>query len=73
MTINILRNTNLSLEELDIAGDALHSVTYCKEHRFAITQARPCDPNILGFISDLILQVEDRKGLVYNFPKEVFI
>lgn len=59
MTINILRNTNLSLEELDIAGDALHSVTYCKEHRFAITQARPCDPNILGFISDLILQVEE--------------
>lgn len=57
--IQILRNTNLSLEELNIAGDALKSVRYCGEHRFAITQAKPCDPNILGFIGDLVLQVED--------------
>lgn len=56
--IGLLRNTNLSLEELNIAGDALNSVEYIEKYSFAITKARPCDPNILGFISDLVLQVD---------------
>lgn len=58
MLVQILKNTNLSLAELEIAGDALNSVIYCGDNRFAITEAKPCDPNILGFISDLILQVD---------------
>lgn len=56
--IGLLRNTNLSLEELNIAGDALNSVEYVENYRLAVTKARPCDPNILGFISDLVLQVD---------------
>lgn len=52
------RNTNLSLKELVIAGKALIDYQYNKEHRFAVVQAEPCDPNILGMISDLILEVD---------------
>lgn len=53
-----LRNTNLSLEEMQIAADALSSYEYQKEGHFAIVKTKPCDPNILGFISDLMLQVD---------------
>ncbi|MHC1749725.1 MAG: bifunctional oligoribonuclease/PAP phosphatase NrnA [Cellulosilyticaceae bacterium] len=53
-----LKSTNLSLNELEIAGIALirHSVNF--KDRFAIFKASPCDPNILGFISDLAIQVD---------------
>ncbi len=54
----LLKNSNLSLEEMQIAGDALKHYRYNEEHRFAVVQAKPCDPNILGFISDLLLQVD---------------
>lgn len=53
-----LRNTNLSLEEMRIAADALRSYEYQEEGHFAIVKTQPCDPNILGFISDLMLQVD---------------
>ena len=52
------RNTNLSLKELVIAGKALIDYQYNEKHRFAVVQAEPCDPNILGMISDLILEVD---------------
>ena len=54
----LLKNSNLSLEEMQIAGDALKHYRYREEYRFAVVQAKPCDPNILGFISDLLLQVD---------------
>ncbi|MBQ9766838.1 MAG: DHH family phosphoesterase [Lachnospiraceae bacterium] len=54
----LLKNSNLSLEEMQIAGDALKHYRYREEYRFALVQAKPCDPNILGFISDLLLQVD---------------
>ena len=54
----LLKNSNLSLEEMQIAGDALKHYRYQEEHRFAMVQAKPCDPNILGFISDLLLQAD---------------
>lgn len=54
----LLKNSNLSLEEMQIAGDALKHYRYREEHRFAVVQAKPCDPNILGFISDLLLQAD---------------
>ncbi len=56
--ITMFRNSNLSLIELVIAGNALISYNYNKEHRYAIVKAEPCDPNILGMISDLILEVD---------------
>ena len=54
----LLKNSNLSLEEMQIAGDALKHYFYREEYRFAVVQAKQCDPNILGFISDLLLQVD---------------
>lgn len=52
------RNANLSLRELEIAGAALMNYHYHEEHRFAVAMAEPCDPNILGMISDLMLEVD---------------
>lgn len=59
LLVGLLRNTNLTLEELGIAGDALNSIEYVEKNSLAITRARQCDPNILGFISDLVIQVDN--------------
>lgn len=55
--INILKNSNLSAKEMKIAGTALNNCSYNSKYRYAIVEAQQCDPNILGFISDLVLQV----------------
>ena len=52
------QNSNLSLQELEIAGKALLDYKYNEEYHYAIVEAEPCDPNILGMISDLILEVD---------------
>jgi len=54
----LLRNSNMSFDELTIAGEALTNFTYIKEHHYGIVEARPCDPNILGLISDMFLEVD---------------
>lgn len=56
--ITRFRNTNLSLSELVIAGKALIDYQYNEKYRFSVVQAEPCDPNILGMISDLVLEVD---------------
>ncbi len=56
--ITRFKNANLSLEELEIAGMALIGYYYNETHRYALVEARPCDPNILGIISDLMLEVD---------------
>jgi len=56
--IKRLKGSNLAKEELLIAGKALHGTRYDDGRGAAIFQADPCDPNILGFISDLALQVD---------------
>lgn len=56
--IRRLRNSNLTLEELEIAGVAMLRNTKDIDRRFAIFKAEECDPNILGFISDMALQVD---------------
>ena len=53
-----LRNANLSLEELEVAGAALLHTDYVGEFRAAIVKVGQCDPNILGLISDLVLEVD---------------
>ena len=58
LTVNLLKNSNLSLEEMKIAGDALKHYKFSGEYGFAVVEAMPCDPNILGFICDLLLQVD---------------
>lgn len=53
-----LRNSNISIEELETAGAALLRCDYNEKYRFAVVKAGPCDPNILGIISDLVLEVD---------------
>ena len=52
------RNANMSLEELDIAGTALLGRDYIEEYRLAVVKAGACDPNVLGIISDFVLEVD---------------
>ena len=56
--IKRLRNSNLSLDEIEIAGLALIRYTYNEAYRFSLIKSRPCDPNILGLISDMMIQVD---------------
>lgn len=57
-TITRFRNANLSLQEMEIAGNALLNYEYNESYRYAVVEAAPCDPNILGMISDLMLEVD---------------
>jgi phosphoglycolate phosphatase len=56
--IKKLKGVNLTKQELIIAGKALGSARYLDELSSVMFEAEPCDPNILGFISDMTLQVE---------------
>lgn len=53
-----MQNCNLSLEELNIVGQAFENYDYCPEYRFAVSRAERCDPNILGVISDMLMEVD---------------
>lgn len=57
--VSQFRNANLSLREMEIAGIALIRHIYNDDYRYAIIKSYPCDPNILGLISDFLLQVEE--------------
>lgn len=56
--MNRLKNSNISQEELKIAGEALIHNHYKEDLHFSIVKVRPCDPNILGIISDFVLQTD---------------
>lgn len=65
--ISELKNCNISLKELEIAGIALIRYIFNDKHQYAIIRSQPCDPNVLGLISDLVLQVDQVKTcVVYN-------
>ncbi len=57
--IKRLMNANMSVKELEIAGLAMIRSIVNKQERYAVVKSRPCDPNILGLISDFVLQVSD--------------
>ena len=57
-TITRFRNANLSMEEMQIAGRALLDYEYNEQYRYAVVEAEPCDPNVLGMVSDLMLEVD---------------
>lgn len=60
-------NSNISIKELEIAGIALIRHIYNDDHRFAVVHSETCDPNILGLISDLVVQVDKIDTcVVYN-------
>ena len=56
--LTALRNANFSAADINIAGEALSLAIFDERHRIGIAEAKPCDPNILGFISDMLLQVD---------------
>ena len=62
--IMLLRNSNLSLRELEIAGVAMLRYSFNEEYEFAVIKSQECDPNILGLISDFLLQVDKIKTCV---------
>ncbi|EIC20859.1 DHH family phosphoesterase [Thiorhodovibrio frisius] len=66
--IKELKGCNLAKEELTITGEALHRARYDDARGAAIFEAPPCDPNILGFISDLAMQVQDVNVIVGFTP-----
>ena len=65
------RNANLSLHEMEIAGVAMIRYIYNDDYRYAIIKSQPCDPNILGLISDFLIQVAEVDScVVYNDMKD---
>lgn len=69
--VTTFRNSNISLEELDIAGIAMRDYFYDEKYRFAVVQSKPCDPNILGLINDFLLQVDKMdNSIVFNENSE---
>lgn len=69
--INLFKNSNLSLHELEVAGIAMIRHIYNDDYFYAIIKSKPCDPNILGLISDFLLQVDVvHTCVVYNELKE---
>lgn len=52
-----LQSTNLSLDEIGIIGRAYNSLHINHKHQFAVAQAEPCDPDILGIVSDELMKV----------------
>lgn len=65
--ISLFRNSNISLKELEIAGVAMLRCNYNDDYQFAVIHSQPCDPNVLGLISDFLLQVADvNTCAVYN-------
>lgn len=56
--INLFCNSNFSIDDMVIAGKALINYTFLEPYKCSIIHAAACDPNILGLISDLTLQVD---------------
>lgn len=63
-TLKILKNTNLSLSDLQLASLALQNLDHQPQGQFAIIHAKPCDPNMLGLISDLAMQVDSIDNVI---------
>lgn len=57
--ITRLKNANFSLSDLVIAGKAVaFNNQFLDKYRTGIISSPPCDPNILGLIGDLVIQVD---------------
>lgn len=56
--ITLFCNSNISLKELEVAGVAMLRHSFNEDYHFAVIKSQPCDANILGLISDFLLQVD---------------
>ena len=65
--VTTFRNSNISLEELEITADAMRDYHFNEDYRFGVVRSKPCDPNILGLINDFLLQVDKMEtSIVFN-------
>lgn len=65
--VTTFRNSNISLEELEITALAMKDYFFDEEYRFGVVRSQPCDPNILGLINDFLLQVDKMEtSIVFN-------
>ena len=58
-TITSMVNSNISLDELMITGRAILNYEYHDSNKYLVIEAEPCDPCILGLISDFALETEN--------------
>ena len=71
--IRQLKNSIITLRELEIAGMALIRHSYNAANKYVMVKAQECDPNVLGVISDFALQVDSVDvAIVYTELKEGF-
>ncbi len=69
--IKRLVHSNFTIGELETAGIALIRYSYDEHKHFSIIKSKPCDPNILGLIGDLVLQVDTIDVcIIYNECQE---
>ncbi len=73
MMVSQLKNSNLTIKELEIAGIAMLRHSFNEEYGFAVIKSQPCDPNMLGLISDFLLQVDKINScVVFNENEDGF-
>ena len=51
-----MSNSNISLDELKVTGNAILNYEYFSDNKYLIIKSEPCDPNILGVMSDFSLE-----------------
>ena len=56
--ITRMSNANISLTELKITGKTIFEYEFYEDHNYLILRSEPCDPNILGVISDFSLETD---------------
>lgn len=56
--ITLFCNSNISINDMVVAGNAMINYKFIEEYKSSLIRAEACDPNILGLISDLTLQVD---------------
>ncbi len=71
--ITEMSNSNISLRELEITGKAILEFEYHEDNRYLIIRSEPCDPNILGVISDFAMETAgvDVCLAYYESPSEI--
>ncbi|MGN1186878.1 MAG: bifunctional oligoribonuclease/PAP phosphatase NrnA [Lachnospiraceae bacterium] len=56
--INRITHANFTMQELETAAIAMLRFSYDENKRLSIVKSKPCDPNILGLVGDMVLQVD---------------
>ena len=71
--ITKMSNSNISLEELKLTGKAILDLDYHPTDKYLIIKTEPCDPNILGVISDFAMETSEVDVCIayYESPDEV--